>query len=103
MDSLTHTFTIIGVLGGMFFIIFKMLREDNKRLETKIEGVRADLKNDIGRLDTKLSGEIKELRAEFHTMGERISRMDGQLYQVTQMLYFKPPVSIEDAKSIKEN
>jgi predicted nuclease with TOPRIM domain len=102
MDSLTHTFTIIGVLGGLFFVSFKMLRDDIKstraELKEEINGVKSELKEDIGNIRT----ELKEVRAEVHTLAERVNRMDGQLYQVTQMLYFKPPIH-EKSDDIKEN
>jgi len=116
MDSLTHTFTIIGVLSGIFLIFFKILRDDNKRLETRLSGEINKLDTKIDKLDTRLTGEIKNLDTKIdkldtrltgeiknldtkidkldgrvNVLEQKISHMDGQLTQVTQMLYFKPP------------
>ncbi len=92
MDSLTQTCTIIGVLGGLFFIFFKMLKDD-------IKSVRSELREDIGKLDTKvenirieLGERITKLDGKVGELSQKVSHMDGQLSQVTQMLYFKPPV-----------
>lgn len=70
-------FTIIGVLTGIFFVFFKMLRDDIKDIRV----------------------EIKELRSEVHSLGERVSRMEGQLTQVTQMLYYED----HSQEDLKEN
>ena len=110
MDSLTHTFTIIGVLGGLFFIFFKMLRDDIKEVRGEIKATKNELKEEIGNVRTELKEdiinvrtELKEVRTEVHTLAERVNRMDGQLYQVTQMLYFKPPTHERHDEEIKEN
>jgi len=110
MDSLTHTFTIIGVLSGLFLLFFKMLRDDNKRLETRLSGeiqatrdeikaTRTELKADINKLDTK----IDKLDGRVNVLEQKISHMDGQLTQVTQMLYFKPPHHEKPDEDLKEN
>ena len=125
MDSLTQTFTIIGVLGGLFLIFFKLLRDDIKSVRSDLSGeiksvrnevkdVRSELGGDIKAVRTelkdlrtelkedieKLDGKVENLSKDVNILGQKVSHMDGQLSQVTQMLYFKPTVhdKLDDAK-----
>ena len=83
-------FTIIGVLTGIFFVFFKMLRDDIKasrrEFKEELNQVRVEFKSDINKLDIK----IETLSKDVNILGQKVSHMDGQITQITHMLYFNP-------------
>ncbi len=72
----TVGFTIIGTLGGLFLVLFKMLKDD-------IKGVRLELKEEIkgGRIEIK--EEIKEVKSE---LGSRIEKLSVKIEEMSKEL-----------------
>ncbi len=68
-------------LGLVIFGMFKTLRGDIKENRKEMNILRSEIR-----------GDIKDLRTEVHGLSERVNRMDGQLYQVTQMIYLRHPI-----------
>jgi len=80
---ITSGLTVVGMLGGLFFVFFKILkgtitdiRSDNIRLEAR-------LSSEISKLDMKLHGEIKatkdELKEDIQKVDSRIDKLDEKV------------------------
>ena len=82
--SLAALLAVLLTLGGLILA-------QGRSLDAKIDGLRTELKGDIGRLRTELKGDIGRLRTELK--GD-IGRLDDRVYALASGL--RP--QIEDAQ-----
>ncbi len=105
-------------LGVLILSMFKMLREDNKRQETRLSEEIKSVRSEVKDVRSELGGDIKSVRTELkdlrtelgdkidiltkevHGLDNRMSNIEGQMTQMTrpQIIPMERPYHPDDAK-----